>query len=446
MTHIITKGLNLPITGEPVQAILPGPTIKQVGMIADDYLGMKPTFRVGDGDVVKAGQILFEDKKNPRVMYVSPAAGRISAIHRGAKRRFISLSIDVESDESIEFPSFDSLNAVNRETAESLLLESGLWTSFRTRPYSKAPRPGSVPHSIFVTAMDTNPLSAEPELIVSNNSEHFVAGLTIVATLTSGKVYVCTRNDSRIPGGKIPKVQMEEFHGPHPAGLAGTHIHLLDPVGPTKTVWHIGYQDVIAIGCLFTTGRLMCERVVAVAGPAVKKPGLYRTRLGARLEELTAGLTVGSSLRVVSGSVLCGREMEPLTNYLGRFHLQVSVLAEGNQREFLGWQRPGFNKFSVTRIYAGAIGAGKKFALNTNLNGGHRSMVPVETYERIMPLDILPTQLLRALIVKDTDAAQALGCLELDEEDLGLCTYVCPGKYEYGSLLRENLAIIEKEG
>lgn len=447
MPFEIKKGLDLPIAGQPVQAIEAGPEISQVALLGDNYVGMKPTLQVQPGDKVKTGQPIFTDKKTEGVTYTAPASGTVAAINRGDKRKFLSLVIDIEGDDTEKFRSFDSLEEVEAETIQQQLTTSGLWSALRTRPFSKVPQPGSEPNSIFVTAMDTNPLSAEPELIVSNHGEDFVTGLTAIAKLTSGRTYVCTRNDSRIPGENIPGVQFEEFSGPHPAGLPGTHIHLLDPVGPDKMVWQIGYQDVIAIGHLFNHGELMTERVVAIAGPRVKKPGLYRTQLGANLMQLTSGLVEGGDdTRIISGSVLGGTTAKEPVNFLGRYDLQVTALEEGNKREFLGWQGPGFNKFSVTRIYAGALGAGKKFKMNTNLNGSKRSMVPVGTYERIMPLDILPTQLLRALIVEDTDSAQALGCLELAEEDLALCTYVCPGKYEYGSILRDNLTLIEKEG
>ena len=446
MAIVIKKGLDLPIDGKPVQAIQPGPEISQVALLGDDYVGMKPTLLVQEGDAVKLGQPVFADKKTDGVIYTSPTSGKVNSINRGAKRKFLSMVFDVDGEEEVTFQSHDSVSGLDRETIQKQLLDSGMWPAFRTRPFSKVPVPGTEPNSIFVTAMDTNPLSAEPELIISNHSEHFSTGLQVITQLTSGKTFVCTRNDSRIPGDKVPNVVQEEFHGPHPAGLPGTHIHFLDPVGPNKTVWQIGYQDVIAIGHLFTTGRLMADRTVSVAGPRVLKPGLFTTRLGSRIEDLTTGMIDGDDTRLVSGSVLCGRTCEEPVNFLGRYDVQVTALEEGDKREFLGWQGPGFNKFSVTRIYAGAVAAGKLFRMSTNINGSKRSMVPVETYERVMPLDILPTQLLRALIVNDTEQAQALGCLELSEEDLGLCTYVCPGKYEYGSILRDNLTLIEKEG
>jgi Na+-transporting NADH:ubiquinone oxidoreductase subunit A len=240
-------------------------------------------------------------------------------------------------------------------------------------------------------------------------------------------------------------VTFEVFTGPHPAGLPGTHIHFLDPVNPNKTVWFLNYQEVIAIGHLFRTGRIMSERVFALGGPRVTSPALYRTRLGASIPQLVAGKVELKNTRTVSGSVLSGRQAVSPVDYVGRHHLQVSCLEEGNVREFLGWQKPGGNKFSITNIYLGSL-LSKKFNMTTSLEGSHRTMVPVGTYERVMPLDILPTQLLRALLVNDSEEAQNLGCLELDEDDLGLCTYVCPGKNDYGKILRQNLLLIEKEG
>jgi len=447
MAFEIKEGLNLPISGQPVQDIQPGPPINRVAIIADDYIGMRPTMLVGVGDRVKLGQPVFADKKTLGVVYTAPAAGTVSAINRGAKRKFESLEIEVSGSEQELFQQFSSLADIDRDTIQKQLVDSGTWCAFRTRPFSKVPQLNTEPHSIFVTAMDTNPLAGDPELIISAHKELFVSGLQVISNLTQGKTFVCTRSDSRVEGKNIPKVQFEEFTGPHPAGLVGTHIHYLDPVGPKKIVWTINYQDVIAIGHLFTSGQIMTERVISVAGPRVTKPGLYRTRWGACLDDLLAdGKISGDNNRIISGSVLCGRKSVPTKNYLGRYHLQVTVVEEGTKREFLGWQKPGFDKFSVTNVYGGSWLKGKLFPLTTSTGGSKRAMVPNGTYERVMPLDVLPTQLLRALIVGDTDNSQKLGALELDEEDLALCTFVCPGKYDYGSILRNNLNLIEKEG
>ena len=357
--------------------------------------------------------------------------------------------IDVDGDASEKFKSVKNLGDQTRDQVEELLVQSGLWTALRTRPFSKVPLPGTEPHSLFVTAIDSNPLAPEPELIIEAQKENFVSGLTVLSKLTEGKTYVCTREDSRVPGENVPNVSFAQFAGPHPSGLVGTHIHFLDPVNSKKTVWHVNYQDVIAIGHLFTSGELMTERVVSLAGPRVSEPRLIRTQLGACLDGLLEGNADLDNARIISGSVLTGRGVEAPENFLGRYHNQVCVLEEGTKREFLGWQLPGPDKYSVTPIYAGSW-LKKLFPMTTSSGGSKRAMVPMGTYEKVMPLDILPTQLLRSIIVGaktgDTEEALRLGVLELDEEDLSLCTYVCPGKYDYSSILRDNLTLIEKEG
>ncbi len=444
----IRRGLDLPISGAPEQTITDGPKVRAVAVIGFDYPGMKPTMAVKVGDKVKLGQLLFTDKKTEGVKYTAPAGGTVSAINRGERRVLQSVVIDVEGDEAENFAKYDAdqLGSLSLEQVKENLVNSGLWTALRTRPYSKVPAPATSPSSIFVTAMDTNPLSANPEGIIRENREDFVNGLAILAKLSDGKVYVCKAPGTDVQTGNIDGVVTEEFDGVHPAGNAGTHIHFLDPVSATKTVWTINYQDVIAFGKLFTSGRLPVERVVSLAGPQVEKPRLLRTRLGANLDELTAGEMKTGENRVISGSVFGGRSARGAFAYLGRYHNQVSVLAEGRDRPFLHYLRAGFNMFSTLGIYISSLSKGKKFDFTTTTMGSERAMVPVGNYETVMPLDILPTQLLRALIVGDTDTAQKLGCLELDEEDLALLTFVCPGKYEYGPILRDNLTRIEKEG
>jgi Na+-transporting NADH:ubiquinone oxidoreductase subunit A len=285
---IIHKGLDLPISGAPAQEIDTGPAVSRVALVGDDYIGMKPKMAVQVGDSVKLGQLLFEDKKTPGVRFASPGCGKVAALNRGPKRKFESIVIELEGEEEETFPSFAAakLDGLERSQVQEVLIQSGMWTVLRTRPYSKVPEPDSAPHSIFVTAMDTNPLAADPVLIIQERAEDFGYGLQILARLTDGPVYVCKRHDDDIPGEGIANVSMQEFDGPHPAGLAGTHIHLLDPASDQKTVWWINYQDVIAVGRLFTTGSLYMERVVSLAGPAVKNPRVIRTRVGADIAEL----------------------------------------------------------------------------------------------------------------------------------------------------------------
>lgn len=446
----IKRGLDLPITGEPVQRIEAGRPVRSVAVIGFDYHGMKPTMAVQVGDRVKLGQVLFADKKTEGVVFTSPAAGVVSAIHRGEQRVLQSVVIDVEDEEAadsaIDFgrhadAELDNLAA---DQVRDKLLQSGLWTALRSRPFSKVPAPSATPSSIFVTAIDTHPLAADPGVIVAEYADDFVRGLKVLGRLA--RVVVCHGEGAKLPGVGLAGVSFEGFAGPHPAGLPGTHIHMLDPVDAHKQVWYLNYQDVIAVGRLFATGRLWVERIVALGGPVVDKPRLVRTRLGANLDELTAGELVPGRNRVVSGSVFGGRSARGACAFLGRYHLQASCLREGNDREFMHYMRAGVNKHSVMNIFASKLMGGKKFDFSTTTNGSPRAMVPTGNYEEVMPLDILPTQLLRYLIVGDTVMAQKLGALELDEEDLALCTYVCAGKYEYGPILRDNLARIEKEG
>ena len=291
--------------------------------------------------------------------------------------------------------------------------------------------------------MDTNPLAGDPQLVIKEQAAAFKQGLTVLKKLTEGKLFVC-----KAPGADIPSAGVEtteEFSGPHPAGLSGTHIHYLYPVSEQRTVWTVGYQDVIAVGQLFTTGKLYTDRVISLAGPQVMQPRLVRTRIGADLAQLTAGGLKDGENRMISGSVFGGRTAAGELAFVGRFHDQISVILEGRDRPLLHYLRAGVNNFSVMPLYLSKL-LGKRFAFTSTTNGSERAMVPVGAYEKIMPLDILPTQLLRALIVEDMESAISLGALELDEEDLALCSFVCPGKYEYGPILRKNLTRIQAEG
>jgi Na+-transporting NADH:ubiquinone oxidoreductase subunit A len=443
----IKKGLDLPISGVPEQVIQDGPAITEVAILGEEYVGMRPSMAVKAGDIVKKGQILFSDKKNLGVNFTAPASGVVKEINRGAKRVLQSVVISVNGEEPVSFPKYESaqLAKLERATIVDNLVVSGTWTAFRTRPFSKVPAIDAMPASIFVTAMDTNPLAADAELIINENQQAFTDGLAVLSQLTNGKVYVC-KGEGQLPTSDVSNVEEKLFSGVHPAGLAGTHIHFIDPVSLTKQVWSINYQDVIAFGQLFVTGELYVNKIISLAGPGITKPRLLRTVIGASIAQLTANELVAGDVRVISGSVLCGVTAYGGHAYLGRYHNQISALLEGYEKELFGWGAPGINKHSVARVFLSALNRAKRFAFTTTTGGSKRAMVPIGQYERIMPLDILPTVLLRDLIVGDSDGAQTLGCLELDEEDLALCTYVCPGKYDYASFLRDNLSKIEKEG
>jgi Na+-transporting NADH:ubiquinone oxidoreductase subunit A len=443
----ISRGLDVPISGAPEQKVYTSPNpVKTVAVIGRDFIGLKPTMKVTEGDEVKIGDVLFEDKNNPGVKFTSPGHGVVRTINRGARRVLQSVVIDVfEEEQALEYTQYEEseLDSLTAEQVREQLLESGAWTAFLTRPYRKIPKIDSVPSSIFVTAMDTRPLAANPEVVIALDSEAFKNGIRVIRHLSAGKVFV-----SKAPGADIPEVSFDnveyhEFSGPHPAGLVGTHIHFLDPVNASKTVWHIGYQDVMAIGKLFVDGERCLDRVVSLAGPMVKNPRLIRTRQGICTDCLVHDELKEGQSRVISGSVLGGFRSAGWSAYLGRFNTQVTVLQEGNERIFLHWLNPWLKQFSLLNVFFRRAAA---YDMTSTQNGSRRAMVPLGNYEAVMPLDILPTQLLRALLVRDTDTAQQLGILELDEEDLSLCTFVCHSKYEYGPALRACLDQIEREG
>lgn len=446
----IKRGMQLPLAGAPEQVIAGVQAPRSLAILGQDYVGMKPTMLVAEGDRVKLGQPLFSDKKNPEVIYTSPGCGVVSAINRGYQRRLLSLVIELEGDEQVELKSYTSaeLPSLSRDQVVEDLVQSGLWTALRVRPFSKVPTPSEQPVSLFINSMDTNPLAANPSLVIAERVEDFARGVNILSKIPAGETFLCLDASVKavIASCKFnANVRVEEFSGPHPAGLSGTHIHTLSPAGMSKQVAYINYQDVIAVGKLFATGVLDTSRVISLAGPQVTAPRLIRSRLGVNLDELCAGELKGNDNRIISGSVLGGRKAEGSEAFLGRYHSQVTVIREGRDRPLFGYLSPGKNRHSVMGIYISSFFKSEPLPLSSSAQGSDRAMVPIGAYEKVMPLDILPTQLLRALIVGDIESAISLGALELDEEDLALCSYVCPGKYEYGTLLRDNLTRIEKE-
>lgn len=450
--HVLKKGLDLPIAGAPDQSIDIVGTPDMVAILGSDYLDLKPKMLVAEGDQVVRGTPLFCHKDSPEVVFTAPATGRVRAINRGARRVLQGVVIGVSDamDPGIDFGAVDSAEVagMSREALTEKLLASGLWTAFRTRPYSRIPMADTTPASIFVTALDTEPLSADAAPIIVEAQDAFTLGLTAVSLLTDGKTYLCQAPGEALSGGDIAGVERHEFSGPHPAGLAGTHMHFIDPPHSEHVVWSIGYQDVIAIGRLLQTGHLDPARVIAICGPRAARPRLVRTWLGAATAGLVENEISGDApCRVISGSVLSGRLAEGPDAYLGRYDRQITLITEDTEKLLLGWITPQPNRYSVQPVLASGFGkVGRLFNLTSNLNGGRRAMVPTGTFETLMPQDYLPTQLLRALLVMDTDTAQDLGVLELDEEDLALCTFACPAKYEYGEALRSSLARIEREG
>lgn len=412
--------------------------------MGDDYIGLKPRLAVAEGDVIARGAPVLAHKDTPDVQVTAPVSGRIQAINRGARRKLISVEIAV--DESAAEP-VDFSTTGDASTAAGLverLCASGLWTSFRTRPYSKVPDPATRPAAIFVNAMDSDPLAADPEPIIAAEAAAFEKGVDAITKLSDGKTYLCQSPNASVPAPA--SVTVAGFEGPHPAGLSGTHVHFLEPPSGGKTVWTINYSDVIAIGRLLETGTYDPRLTIALSGPACANPRLVKTVIGASMKDLLSGdLPQDKAVRIISGSVLSGCAGEGASAFLGRYARQITVIEEDTKQTVLGWIRPMPSKFSFQPVLGSAFSK-KLYDLTSNMNGGRRAMVPTGIFEELMPQDFLPTQLLRAMLVMDTDQAQALGALELDEEDLGLVGFACPAKYEYGIALRDCLTKIEKEG
>jgi Na+-transporting NADH:ubiquinone oxidoreductase subunit A len=458
--HVFKKGLALPISGKPSAEISDGGAVTHVALVGHDYPTMKPRMHVVEGDLVKRGQLLFEDRKGEGVRFTAPAAGEIVAIHRGDKRLFLSVVIALNAAEQsgeltatdhMTFASYtgDDPDSLTGDQVRSLIAESGLWTALRQRPFERVPSVADSCAAIFVTATDTNPLAGSVPQMVAGQEEALRDGLRAVSTLTEGPTYLCVGPDWSIDTGSISGVQTEVFKGKHPAGLVGTHIHTLCPVSRKRTAWHLGVQDVIAIGHLVRTGKLYTDRVVAFTGPAVTEPRLLRTRIGASVSEFTGGglKPEVTEPRVISGSVLYGHTAQgETTGYLNRYDAQISALGEDRERKFLGWLAPGAGIYSTIGAFVSRWLPSKDFDFTTTTNGSHRAMVPIGMFERVMPLDIMPTFLLRSLLVGDVERSEELGCLELHEEDLALCSFVSPGKEDYGVALRNVLTDIWQEG
>ena len=428
----ISKGLDLPISGVPVLNISDQPKCTSVSLLGNDFVGMKPTMLVKVGDKVKAGQKLFEDKKNLGVFYSAPAGGEVKSINRGEKRKFLSIEIEISTNE--EFVDFSV--GTTSEEIKSALISSGLWNAFRTRPFNRTPSINSEPKALFINCCDTNPLSVDPINIINNDKNLFDEGLIVLTSFFNCDINLCYQNNEFDITNK--NINYHQFSGPHPAGLSSTHISKIHPVNLNNSVWTINYQDIISIGHLKKYNKIRTNKIISLGGPSAHDPSLLNVRIGANIDEITAGKVIENS-RLISGSVLHGHTAEGVMNYLGFYDNQISVIPDKVNEIFMNWLKPGSNLHSKLNVFISSLFKPKKFIFNTSIGGGDRAIVPISSYEEVIPMDILATQLLKALVVGDTEMAIDLGMLELIPEDLALCSYVCPSKYDYASILMDNL-------
>ena len=443
----IKRGLDLPIRGALASnSMIEGPAVDRVALLPQESWGIKVKMLVEVGQEVQIGTPLYCDRRDPSVLFTSPAAGTVQAVNRGARRAALSIVIDVaQSEEQVAVEKLD-LTTADRESLVAALCKSGLWPNLRQRPFNKVAGSSDTPRSIFVTAMDTSPLAAPPLALLAERETAFKVGLQTLTKLSGGATYLCTPAGEDWSALLADGVTHQTFKGKHPAGNVGVHINALDPVGAERLVWHIDYQSVADLGEFVADGKLATERRIAVVGPAALQTSIMKTRRGAATACFKSFAKEGQ-VRFISGSVLDGATANPQCQkgYLGRYAHQLTLLEDSPERELLNWMMPVGKRWSLTNSYLAKF-VRKSFKTDTDMNGALRAIVPIGLYERVMPMDILPTQLIKALASDDLESAEKLGVLELAEEDLSLCQYVCPSKVPITNQLRAMLTRIEKEG
>ncbi len=444
----ITQGKNLKIKGSPNKEIVKISLPKQIAVQPSDFRGVKPRMLVKAGDSVKAGDPLFADKIFEKIKIVSPISGKVVVINRGAKR--VVLEVVVEVDEQQTYADFkkhssSEMAGLSKEVVVQNLLDGGMWNVIRQRPFSSFADPSQFPKSIFVHAVNTEPLSLDVDFVLEGQENDFQAGLDILGKLTKGDVHLCVSKDSKSAAlTQSQNVQIHQFSGVHPSGNVSTHIHCVDPINKGETVWYVEAQDVVRIARLFLTGNYSAERIVAATGEGVKNRVYVKTIIGAPLSAVVQGSDL-EGMRCLTGSVLSGREIGK-NGFVGHFDSQVTVIPEGGNRELLGWLMPGINKYTFSNTYLSSLLPKDEYSLDTDTNGADRAIVFNHLYDDLVPLDIMIYFLLKAVISQDIEEAERLGILECEEEDFALCTFACPSKTDVGGIIREGLELIQKEG
>jgi Na+-transporting NADH:ubiquinone oxidoreductase subunit A len=442
----LKRGLNIRIEGEAEKIF--GADIQSTlyGVKPVDFPGLTPKLDVRPGDSVQAGSPLFHDKVHPEIKYTSPVSGNVLMVTRGDRRKLLEVVVEKKGDEYVSFGKSDP-SVLSREKIKEELLNSGLWPAVRQRPYHIVANPADVPKSVFISCFDIAPLAPDYNYIMDNSSvDHFRKGIAALKMLTDGKVNLILNSKAETSASlkDISGVDYSFFSGPHPSGNVGVHIHHLDPINKGEVIWFVNLQDVLAIGCLFEEGVYKHDRIVALTGSEVIKSGYFKIRSGASVVKMVDRNVRGDNPRYISGNVLTGTRIEQ-DGYLGYYDSQVTVIPEGNYYEFFGWIKPGINKFSFSKTFMSSLIPKKKYHLDTNLHGGERAFVMTGLYEKVVPMDIYPMQLFKAILAEDIDLMENLGIYEIAEEDFALCEFICPSKIEIQSIVRQGLDFMVKE-
>ncbi len=444
----IKKGLDIKLFGEAERATANVFYSATHAVKPPDFMGFAPIPKllIAEGDEVKAGTPLFYDKKSPEILVTAPVSGRIKSVKRGAKRSVSEVII--EADREISYIDYGSANPneLTRDEVELKLLKSGVWAFIRQRPYNIIACPEFRPKAIFISAFDTSPLAPDYDYIVHGKGDVFQTGLDALRKLIDGKVHLNIPESEAVSDvfRNARDVQINTFTGPHPAGNVGIQIHHVDPINKGDIVWYLNPQDVLTIGHLFAHGKYDATRYIALTGSEVKSPKYFKTFVGANIQNMIDNNLLSQNCRYISGNVLTGRKIEQ-DGHIGYYDCQVSVIPEGDYYEFMGWAMPGFNKMSVSRSFPAFLFPNRKYKLDTNYHGEERAYVVSGQYEKVLPMDILPVFLIKAILTKNIDKMEQLGIYEVCEEDFALCEFVCTSKIEVQKIIREGLDLIRKE-
>ena len=441
----LRKGFDIKMQGAAEHIFFQNPMPETVALKPTDFVGMTAKMVVKEGDKVLAGDPLFIDKFHPEIQFASPVSGVVAAVNRGERRAL--LNVVVKPDAEIEYKKFEngSLDSMSREQVIAAMLNAGVWPFVKQRPYDVIANPNDKPKSIHISAFDSAPLAPDYTFALEESAADFQVGINALKKLTDGAVNLNIYKEERAKTTftQVTGVEQNFFQGPHPAGNVGVQIHHIDPINKGDVVWVVNPQDVIIIGRLFSKGIFDARVVVALTGQ-VKNPRYYKTILGASIKSFLAAESLSDDMRVISGNVLTGTKLGK-DDYISFYDSQVTVIEEGNKPTFMGWLAPGFGKYSFSRAFFSWLQPNKKYTLNTNYNGGARAFVFTGIYEQVLPMDIYPMQLLKAIITEDIDKMEQLGIYEVVPEDFALCEFVCPSKIEIQSILRQGLDTIRKE-
>lgn len=450
----LRKGLDINLVGAAERVLTKSPAAASYALVPDHYRGVTPKLLVKVGDKVKAGSPLFFSKENPEVLFTSPVSGEVSAVNRGDKRKILSIVVTPDGQNQSENFDVCPISELNRERVKETMLRAGFWPMLIQRPFGIIAKSDATPKAIFVSGLDTAPLAPDLNFLVQDQGEHIIAGLEVLKKLTDGKVHLTVGTDTT--AGVLSRIKQAEVHhieGPHPAGNVGVQIAQIDPINKGDVVWTVELQHVAMIGRLFQTGTVDMSKVVALTGSEVVKPHYFKIVSGALISSVTDGnlrptdAKEERGVRIISGNPLTGFKVEPnnVEGYLGFYHNQITVIPEGNKYEFLGWAMPRIGKFSVSHSYFSWLFPKKKYNLDTNMNGGHRAFVQTGIYDKVMPMNIYPLYLIKAVMAGDIDKMENLGIYEILEEDIALCEFIDPSKNEWQAHVSKGIELMIKE-